>query len=101
MNETKTTHTPGPWTPEKYTIWSGQRYVAGTQTGIPEDEQRANASLIASSPEMLSALKAVTERLASATSMLNSLGYPVYYAEATPHIDAARAAIQKATGDGA
>ena len=58
------THTPGPWNAETFCVWAGDKYVAATQTGIPEEEQQANAKLIAAAPELLEALKAAKQYLA-------------------------------------
>ena len=52
-------HTKGPWRAEKFCVWSDEKYVAATQTGINSDEQQANAKLIAAAPELLEALKAL------------------------------------------
>ena len=56
---TETKHTPGPWNVEKYCVWAGDKYVAATQTGIDEEEQAANARLIAAAPDMLAVCHAV------------------------------------------
>ena len=53
-------HTPGPWRSEKYCVWAGDKYIAGTQTGIGEP-QEANARLIAAAPELHEWLKVATE----------------------------------------
>ena len=59
------THTPGPWTIEKYTghphieIWTNNnrpQRIAYMQDHLPEVE--ADAQLIASAPELLAALEA-------------------------------------------
>ena len=60
----KEKHTPGPWKSDKFCVWGGTHgdtYVAATQTGIGEYEQRANARLIAASPTMYEALKALVD----------------------------------------
>ena len=62
-----TQHTPGPWKAEKYCIWAGDCFIAGTATGQGDPEQRANARLIASAPDLLaaclSALRALEDNL--------------------------------------
>ena len=55
-------HTPGPWRAEKYCIWAGDKYIAGTQTGIGEP-QEANARLIAAAPDLLYQLKRAHARI--------------------------------------
>lgn len=55
-------HTPGPWRADKYCIWAGEKFIAGTKTGIGESEQGANARLIAAAPALLAALEALVER---------------------------------------
>ena len=45
-------HTPGPWRADKYCVWAGDKYVAGTMTGLYDDEQEGNAAIIAAAPEM-------------------------------------------------
>jgi len=55
-------YTPGPWKAEISCVWGGKSkntYVAATQTGLDEEEQKANARLIASAPELLGALKSL------------------------------------------
>ena len=65
MSDTTSTakHTPGPWKAEKYCIWAnnhnGSVYIAGTQTGIDTDQQKANARLIAAAPDLLRALEII------------------------------------------
>jgi len=108
------THTPGPWEIQaipqprqrrgfEYVI-RDKRNCALAEVGHIDAitdgaEGEANALLIASAPDLLAALKAITGRLLSATSMLNSLGCPTYYADALPILLQARAAIAKATGE--
>ena len=68
MKSTK--HTPGPWRPIPYgetiaiqsmTIDGGNVVIVNpkgkTQSGIPNNQDRANARLIAAAPEMLEALE--------------------------------------------
>ncbi len=54
------------------------------------------AALEASIRTLLDTLKALTGRAKSMASMLNSLGYAIYYNDAYPLINAARAAISEA-----
>jgi hypothetical protein len=54
-------HTPGPWHADIYCVWAGGIYVAGTKTGLPVEQQIANARLIAAAPELLEALEAYTK----------------------------------------
>ena len=57
--------TPGPWKAEKYCIWGGlnyQTYIAAMDTGAGhEDQEQANARLIAAAPELLAACKLALE----------------------------------------
>ena len=96
-------HTPGPWAKQ---ITAGDHgyniYDEGdgpTIAHVYGGENEANARLIAAAPQLLEALEALAGRTQSATSMLNSLGYPSYYADAEPYIRSARAAIAAARGD--
>lgn len=65
--QTKTAqHTPGPWVKchdldGDYAIFAGEKIIAITDTDSEED--RANASLIESAPEMLQALESELEAL--------------------------------------
>jgi len=54
-------HTKGPWRVGKYCVWSDEKYVAATQTGLSGEEQQANAALIAAAPELLEACKDILE----------------------------------------
>ena len=84
MNNDK--FTPGPWYAEKFCIWAGDCFVAGTATGQGDPEQRANARLIASAPDLLAALYSIATEPSA------------IYSGANAHIgDIARAAIAKAT----
>ena len=81
-----TQHTPGPWYAEKFCIWAGDCFVAGTATGQGDPEQQANARLIAAAPDLLAALYSI----ATDPSAI--------YSGANAHIgDIARSAIAKAT----
>lgn len=78
-------HTPGPWASKKiftgsYHIQAGEQVVA--HAGY-EDRAEANARLIAAAPDLLAALQGLLD------------GFSDYVG---PNINAARAAIAKATG---
>ena len=85
MTTTKTEHTPGPWGIDRaIDIWikAGSLHVASIPRAGDGDWSEANARLVAASPDLLAALElAVRENLRG----------NVYW------IDAARAAIAKAT----
>lgn len=56
-------HTPGPWNVNGSDIYAELPTIARmVDSAIPEDEQEANARLIAACPEMLEMLKAVIDR---------------------------------------
>ena len=95
-------HTPGPWTVEGASGESGEaeviesdnRIIAWTADslgsdsfGILEDEDRANARLIAAAPDLLAALRKAADYMAE-------MGHPANV------LDEARAAIAK-VGKGA
>lgn len=62
-----TGHTPGPWRAETHCVWGpDDTYIAGTRTGLSDDECDANAALIAAAPELLAALKYAQEIIATA-----------------------------------
>ena len=82
MNNDK--FTPGPWYAEKFCIWAGDCFVAGTATGQGDPEQQANARLIASAPDLYAALENIIEHRERM-----GLGSDHVY-------DAARAALAKA-----
>ena len=96
----KTQHTPGPWHVatrrnefHSERVFAGSRYIAcigGSDDTV--DEQKANAHLIAASPELLEALEDVTDRLDWLNSDDNAR-----IMEAT---DKARSAIAKAKARG-
>ena len=90
------THTPGPWTAKAYAtgVVSATKHVVATipqgySARIPPEERVGNARLIAAAPEMLEALKQVTNAFARYIS-----GSEGHYYEITQ----ARAAIAKAEG---
>jgi hypothetical protein len=104
-----TKHTPGPWKiagedAEKQTFIyalnerGSNRFWFDIQPGWTDDKQRtssaelsANALLIAAAPELLEALRAITDQL-------ERIG-DTRYDKDGQYIDAARAAIAKATGE--
>ena len=66
----KTKHTPGPWTADNSIarVYSGARFVADAMSGQPKlgaqlDEDRANARLIASAPDLLEACETILSAL--------------------------------------
>lgn len=87
-------HTPGPWhrnipPASKYvTVWSGRnKHVAYVTTqGLTEAEIEANINLVAAAPELLEALVALVKV------------YDDEFGMVAPEMDAALAAISKATG---
>ena len=97
MNNDK--FTPGPWYAEKFCIWSGDCFVAGTATGQGDPEQQANARLIASAPDLLAALAGCADALREAGkdfAQANKLAARPNLYEL--HERCARAAIAKARG---
>ena len=88
-------HTPGPWKADRFCIWQGETYIAGTQTGIGEATQQANARLMAAAPRLLEALERI----------IRNAGYESGEAEpgllalsvGRTELDIARAAIEEAT----
>ena len=106
MTEQKTQHTPGPWSYFEQNTWGGAlprvRYgcvrspgpdsfviVNGCAPGGIEEEQRANARLIAAAPDLLAACENFVESYESSQS------WPTQ-----AQVDAARAALAQATGEG-
>jgi hypothetical protein len=107
MNEAK--HTPGPWhfcgsqysasdkpavtarnTGTGYLTPEGWHYVIPAIDGATNEQAEANARLIAAAPDLLSALAALVDSLASADEE--------GLLEHAPQMEAARAAIAAATG---
>jgi hypothetical protein len=100
----KTTHTPGPWSAHGQAIYAGDTYLAQCwdetsrelhtykdavgDIPVPSNgaEAQANARLIASAPDMLKALRGMVREI--------NLGARMH----TAPVEAARAAIAKATG---
>lgn len=98
-------HTPGPWKTRGQHVlgianvqvaWCGANMSCSrTEShGITEDEAKANASLIAAAPDLLSALTMLYEETADYIR-INHLG-DVHH---NTSMQAARAAISKATGE--
>ena len=91
----KSKYTPGPWEARRYCVWGPDaEYVAGTKTGISDETQEANATLIAAAPESheanIAALKYLIEDCAGGTPGNEHLLYET--------IRRLRAAIAKAKG---
>ena len=102
-------HTPGPWEMSGTSIKSRGRtiasayfspesgYIGGVKSrGVTEEEARSNACLIAAAPELLTALTQLLREIdyLIEDGMLNTEGVDDH-----PSIQAARAAIRKATGE--
>lgn len=94
-------HTPGPWTLLDDQTFStlGDKRVAGANKISPAivfgglgEETEANARLIAAAPELLEALKEVTDWLASQRDFELNNALPEEYAA----VENARAVIAKA-----
>jgi hypothetical protein len=99
-------HTPGPWEavidPQRSTWfliafadWH-TRVCRMTLYAYEEEEQEANARLIAASPDLLEALEAMVEHFATPTSERSAASYGKTKAQVA---DEARAAIAKAIGE--
>jgi len=96
-----TKHTPGPWAVGRAFMWHQREFltihhdgkvkppvahVIDRAAGVGlDDEDRANAYLIAAAPELLEACRKAEEWLSG-------------WASADPYIDVIRAAIARATG---
>ena len=97
-SETKSQHTPGPWTAEPYRVGDSAYKIVYDADGhwlaevfdVPNapDTAAADARLIAAAPELLEALR----NLVGLAEMRGSLH------EYRAALDEARAAIAKATG---
>lgn len=105
MNEPK--YTPGPWKagliggpsglrPAIYGEKHGEQIADMSADLIPEDENNANARLIAAAPELLEALQALFEHCAMTHK---HWGENSNLKESNAAQEAARAAISKALGD--
>ncbi|MGE0209762.1 MAG: hypothetical protein AB7S42_11540 [Lysobacteraceae bacterium] len=86
-------HTPGPWvaTPETYP--GSSDYMIGRAGHKPDEVavcNRRDANLIAAAPVLLGALYSIVERIDA------EHGSPTFHRD---ELDAARAAIAKATGE--
>jgi hypothetical protein len=93
-----TKYTPGPWEfDDKHSSGFPLLCLYAADNRNPfhgsrsDDEQNANARLIAAAPELLEALRAITDQL-------ERIG-DTRYDKDGQYIDAARAAIAKATGE--
>ena len=83
-----TRHTPGPWenTGNGRSVWAKGRVIASTNTENTDGADIANARLIASAPELLSACEAALDWANNSTFATNDFAVKL------------RAAIQKARG---
>jgi hypothetical protein len=91
------TFTPGPWRRGKYKVFSeDESLVAHTRsTGLASDADEANARLIASAPDLLEALQMIYSETADYIRLNNLGGID------NQCMQLSRAAIAKATGEGA
>ena len=93
-------HTPGPWKAIGDFIHTSDNlpfvlaYTPEQQDGVPVGDRDANAQLIAAAPEMLAALK----RLVDLLEVMRGLGDTPIKGW-SKRVEAARAAIAKATGE--
>ena len=57
-------HTPGPWAVNVRTVWGESRVIANTTTGagVSDNQDEANARLIAAAPDLLELLTELYER---------------------------------------
>ena len=99
-----TNHTPGPWAAVEHGVICekctshGNFYVCGL-IDPDNDEDKANARLIAAAPELLEALKSVLEIGAGGVIERRETGKPTWHAlDEVANI--ARNAIAKATATG-
>lgn len=110
MKNTNTQHTPGPWkhTPGQETIWAkdGELMVARTEYTRGEmevNEDEANARLIASAPELLTALEDAHNHIEEATNYLaaRNLGEParLLFGKMANCFARTKTAIAKAKGE--
>jgi hypothetical protein len=86
-------HTPGPWVAQpgdNFITDAREIVIAQMHRHHPDEQVDANARLIAAAPELLAAL---VELLPHAARVIQGT------TEGQPLLDAARAAIAKATGD--
>lgn len=97
----KSAHTPGPWTAWGCTVYTDAGYrVAQTwdekRCCLPTATMETNARLIASAPELLSALEAVMKAY---VELVQSDYPPSWSAEKDSEVISARKAIAKAKGN--
>lgn len=109
-----TQYTPGPWEVRNhFFVLAAHPWRQGAQTVVCEidrhawtsgNEAKANAHLIAAAPELLEALEGMFGALANARSAVFERGHQNYRgaehheAALERHVERARAAIAKATG---
>ncbi len=96
MSEEKQGFTPGPWTQDKYGTLKGSNgadvveYRSGiASAGSPKDEYRANTRLRNAAPQLLEALKRITDQIERVGDSRKD----------APWIEDARAAIRAAEGE--
>lgn len=93
-------HTPGPWAyrqphpADKY-IWIKEPEVKVDYDDVDQDEQRANARLIAAAPDLLEALR---DLYASWQDAVSAPDLGTALRDAQDRVRAGLAAIDKATG---
>ncbi len=103
-----TKHTPGPWVANgRHVVTANstiahQIIIASASAFDPRSEHEANARLIAAAPDLLGALQEIIELATSEAETLSELGKDdedtaMWAAQAWEMLEAARAAIAKAT----
>lgn len=105
-------HTPGPWLTDRNNVHTGQIAIIHhclnndwvevwtdkwAQTGLGEEEQEANARLIAAAPDLLEALKTAMQQLETDAIFMSLSGANGDHQAKAALI--ARAAIAKTTGE--
>ena len=95
VNEMNTQHTSGPWWIGHGTlsIYSSEGRIADLKQSANDDQDEADARLIAAAPDLLEALKEYEKFVATRRSELGTLSNEMERVNAT-----VRAAINKATG---
>jgi hypothetical protein len=102
MKNEETTHAPAPWAFSKGSSPHNQGQVYDEDNGKTlavtyNDEDGANARLIAAAPDMLAALRAIAARVAEDRATVGSLGYCYTDSAEEDCADIAREAIARAT----
>jgi hypothetical protein len=101
--KTNTQHTPGPWSYQLgqtvFEVSTIDRNICEINTpGSVDDEDEANARLIASAPELLASEMQFVQLCNNLAVALTEDQITEAIRELTSHCHAARAAIAKATG---